>query len=148
MPRRQARAAAGPLLLSATLLACGSSEPPRALPADAASKMRAQLAAVRSAANAGDRAQATRALDAFAAAVSRERSAGNLPAAMSAKLEQAISRTRERIVAEVAAPAPVPPPAAVAPPPAAPPAARPPARGGKGASKGKDAGKSKGRGSR
>lgn len=120
--------------------------------------MRGHLAELRTAAAAHDPAAAARQLDAFAADVAGQHSAGRLRQNDYAALQTAIARTRARIAAEVVAPAPVTtvtaPVAPVAP--AAPvPAAAPtgPAKGnghpqdhGKGDGKGKAGGNGKGKG--
>lgn len=98
--------------------------------------MRAHLVAVRTAAAGGDRRAATQALAAFAAEVSRERSAGHLSASRYAALETAIDRARGRIGVEVQPPVP-PPVAAPVRPPVAAPAAPPPAGKVKGHGKAK-----------
>ena len=123
-PGRQSllRAVAAAALVAGALAGCGGSDSPQTLSASAASQMRAHLVAVRTAAAGGDRRAATQALAAFAAEVSRERSAGHLSASRYAALETAIDRARGRIGVEVQPP--VPPPV---PPPVAAPAAPPPA---------------------
>jgi hypothetical protein len=147
------------VLLAVALLGCGDAGR-SPLPAGAASQMRSHLAAVRSSATAGDRAAATRALDAFAADVSRQKAAGHLSSTAYTSLRRGISRARRRIAAEVLAsvpavvgapvPAAAPPDAATATPrqpaPARPKGPGKPNAPGKAKAKAKGAGKSKGHG--
>lgn len=119
-PGRQSllRAVAAAALVAGALAGCGGSDSPQTLSASGASQMRAHLVAVRTAAAGGDRRAAMQALAAFAAEVSRERSAGHLSASRYAALETAIARARDRIGVEVQPPVPPPVAAPAAPPPA------------------------------
>jgi len=135
-PGRQSllRAVAAAALVVGALAGCGGSDSPQTLSASGASQMRAHLVAVRTAAAGGDRRAATQALAAFAAEVSRERSAGHLSESRYAALKTATAHARDRIGVEVQPPPPV---AAPVRPSVVAPAAPAPAGEGKGHGKGK-----------
>lgn len=92
-------------LLGAAAPGCGGGSSPPVPSADAAARLRAELSELHRAADGGDVAGATRALDAFAATVAQERAAGRLTAPRYAALETGIARARARIVLDVRAPA-------------------------------------------
>lgn len=130
-------------LLAATLAGCGASAPSSALPAGAASQMRAQLDRVRTSAASGDPRAANNALDAFAADVAQQRSSGRLYASEFAAIETGIARARHRIAVEGVPPSAPATTTPVTPQPTGPPAATPP---GEGKDHGKPKGDGKGKG--
>jgi hypothetical protein len=154
-PTAHAKAACAAALAAVFLGGCGATHATPVLSSAAAARMRADLARLRSSASAHNPAGARAELDAFAAEVAGQSSAGHLTSATHTALETAIARTRARIDAEVTAPVPVPVPVPVTTPqvvaqPVAPTRPSPPAggkgkdkpgKGGGGGGKGKGPGK-------
>ncbi|MGI8429352.1 MAG: hypothetical protein ACR2OB_08625 [Solirubrobacteraceae bacterium] len=96
-------------LLAAMIAGCGSSASQPPVPAGVASQMRAHLAQVRNAAAGGDLPGPLTALDAFAADVARQHTAGHLTGSEYPALETGIARARQRIAVSVRAPSPLVP---------------------------------------
>jgi cell division septation protein DedD len=103
------------MVLLAVLVAGGCGGQPR-LDASSAGELHAQVAAVRAAAQDGDRAGALEALDGLADQVRDLEAGGSLSAADAAALRRGIERARRRARAEIAEPTPTatPEPAATA----------------------------------
>jgi hypothetical protein len=152
-PTAHAKAACGAALAAVFLGGCGATHATPVLSSAAVARMRADLARLRSSASAHDPAGAKAELEAFAAEVAGQSSAGHLTPGTHTALETAIARTRARIDAEVTAPVPVPVPVTtpqVVAQPVAPTRPSPPAggkgkdkpgKGGGGGGKGKGPGK-------
>ena len=83
---------------------CGSSTVPPKLTRSQASRLRLELANVRSAVSAHNRARAQLALDAFSRAVAQDAAAGYFSAEDLQALRTGITQTRHRIALEVSAP--------------------------------------------
>ena len=98
------------LLAAGALVVGGCGGESVTLDARSAEDLHGQVAAVRAAADEGDRAGALEALDGLQADVKDLEAGGSLAEADAAALRRGIGRARRRVRAEVGAPAPVPEP--------------------------------------
>lgn len=121
------------MLAAVTVGGCGG-EP--TLSASAADELHAQVAAVRTAAQDGDRAAALEALDGLADQVRDLEAGDSLAEADADALRRGIGRARRRVRAEVAEPTPTPTPTATPVPTATPEPAQEKPPKGKGKGKG------------